>query len=84
MKIKKKFHHSILKQNKNELLLTNQKKFNATLKIQKNTKKQYSIQKNKFQIFIERINDTIKKYHNELLQKYSSVNKILQLLQRDC
>ena len=43
MKIKKEFHHNILKQNENESLSTNQKEFNATLKIRKNTKKQYSI-----------------------------------------
>ena len=67
MKTKKEFYHSILKQNKNESLLTNQKKFNATLKIQKDIEEQYPIQKNKLQIFKKRINDIIKEYHNELL-----------------
>ena len=84
MKIKKKFHHNILKQNENESLSANQKEFNATLRIRKNTKKQYSIQKDKFQIFKKKINDTIKKYHDESLQRHSNVNKILQLLRRDC
>ena len=79
----KKNHHNIFKQNENESLSTNQKKFNATLKIKKNTKKQYLIQKNKFQIFKKKINDTIKKYHDESLQKHSNVNKILQFLRRN-
>ena len=36
---KKEIHHNIFKKNKNESLSTNQKKFNAMLKIQKNKKK---------------------------------------------
>ena len=73
MKFKKKFYYNILKENNNELLLTNQRKFNVILKIQKNTKKQYSIHKNKLQIFKKKINDTIKNYHNDSLQEYFEV-----------
>ena len=47
MKNKKEFHHNILKKNKNESLSSNQREFNVMLKIQKNIKKQYLIQKNK-------------------------------------
>ena len=75
IKFKKKIYHNILKKNKNESLLTNQKKFNATLRIQKNIKKQISNIKKK-------INNTIKNYHNNLLQKHVEINKILQFLQQ--
>ena len=53
------------------------------LKIQKNNEKQFFIQKNKFQISNNKINDTIKNYHNNSLQKHSNVNKILQFLRRN-
>ena len=54
------------------------------LKIQKNKKKQFFIEKNKFQISNKKIDDIIKNYYNDSLQKHSNVNKILQFLRRDC
>ena len=59
MKIKQKFHYNIFKQNKNESLLTNSKKFNATLKIRKNTKKKHFIKQNKNQKHDEKISRRI-------------------------
>ena len=82
MKKKKEIYHNILK--KNESLSANQKKFNAMLKIQKNKKEQFFINKNKFQISNEKIDDIIKNYHDDSLQKHLNVNKILQFLRRDC
>ena len=55
------------------------------LKIQKNKKKNnFLFIKKKFQISNEKIDDTIKIYHDELLQKHSNVKKILQFLRRNC
>ena len=78
---KKNPHHNILKKNKNELLLTNQEKFNVMLKIQKNEKKKkFLFIKKSFKYRIKKIDDMIKIYHNESLQKHSNVKFFLQLL----
>ena len=47
-------------------------------------KKQFFIYKKKLQISNEKIDDMIKIYHDELLQKHSSVKKFLQFLRRNC
>ena len=79
-----KIHHNIFKKNQDKSLSANQKKFNAMLKIQKNKKEQFFIHKNKFQISNKKIDDTIKNYHNDSLQKHLNVNKILQFLRQNC
>jgi len=77
IKTKKSFNYNILKINKNELLLANKHKLNATLRILKDNKKEFLIKKDKLQIFINKINEYIKKHYNKLLQKHSKVIKIL-------
>ena len=53
----------------------------------KNTKKYESAilySKKQVSNITKKIKNTIKKYHDKLLQKHSNVNKILQFLRRDC
>ena len=81
MKIKKKFNHNILKINKNELLLINKYELSAILQILKNDKKQYFIEKkNDFTYQKTKSTKSLKKHHDESLQNYSNVFKILQFL----
>ena len=68
--------------NKNKSLSININKINATFKIFKDDKEQYFIIKKKLQISKDKINDTIKKHHDESLYKHFDVNKTLQFLQR--
>ena len=84
MRDKKITNHSILKINQNGMLSTNVKKLNAILRILKNDKKQYSMIYNKLQISEDKIEQCIKKYHDEILQSHSDVFKIIQFLQRKC
>ena len=67
------FNCNIFKINKNKLLLINKYKLNTILQIFQNNTKEFSIKKEKFQIFIEKIDKYIKKYYNKLLQKYLRV-----------
>jgi len=78
------FNHNILKINKNELLLANKHKLNATLRIFQNNTKEFLIKKEKLQIFINKINKCIKEHYNELLQGHLKVTKILQFLRQHC
>jgi hypothetical protein len=71
------FNYSILKINKNELLLTNKYELNVILQIFRNNKKEFSIKKEKLQIFINKIDKCIKKYYDKLLQKHSKIIKTL-------
>jgi len=71
------FNYNILKVNKNELLLVNKYEINATLRIFQNNTKEFSIEKEKLQIFIDKIDKCIKEHYNKLLQRHSKVTKIL-------
>jgi len=71
------FNYSIFKINKNKLLLANKYKLNIVLQIFRNNKKEFLIKKEKFQIFIDKIDKYIKKYYNRFLQKYSKIIKSL-------
>jgi len=77
MKTKKLFNYNILKINKNELLLTNKHELNIILQILRDNKKKFLVKKQKLQIFINKIDECIKKYYDKLLQKHSRVIKIL-------
>ena len=77
IKTKKSFNYSILKINKNESLLTNKYELNATLRILRNNNKEFLIKKKKLQIFIDKIDECIKKHHDKLLQKHLKMIKIL-------
>jgi len=71
------FNYNILKINKNKLLLANKYKLNAILRILRNNKKEFSIKKEKLQIFIDKIDKYIKKHYNKLLQRHLKVIKTL-------
>jgi len=74
------FNYSIFKINKNKLLLTNKYKLNTILQIFRDNTKEFSIEKRKLQISIDKIDKYIKEYYNRLLQKHSEITKILQFL----
>jgi len=78
------FNYNILKINKNELLLANKYELNAILRIFRNNKEEFLIKKEKLQIFIDKIDECIKKHHNESLQKHLRMIKILQFLRQHC
>jgi len=71
------FNYNIFKVNKNESLLANKYKLNAILRILKDNKKEFLIKKKKLQIFIDKIDECIKKYYDKSLQKHLRVIKIL-------
>ena len=71
------FNYSILKINKNELLLANKHKLNATLRILKDNKKEFLVKKEKLQIFIDKIDECIREHYDKSLQKHLKVIKIL-------
>ena len=74
------FNYSILKINKNKLLLANKHKLNAILQILRDNTKEFLIKKKKLQISINKIDKYIKKYYNRLLQEYLEITKIFQFL----
>ncbi len=74
------FNYSIFKINKNKLLSANKYKLNITLQILRDNTEKFLIEKEKFQISIDKINKYIKKYYNKLLQEHSEVTKIFQFL----
>ncbi len=78
------FNYNILKINKNKLLSANKYKLNTILQILRDNIKEFLIEKEKFQISINKIDKYIKKYYNKLLQKYSKITKIFQLLYQYC
>ena len=84
MKTKKVFNHSILKINKNESLSVNKHELSAILRILKDDKKQYSIEKERLHISDDKIDEIIRDHHDESLQGHSGVSKTLQLLRQTC
>ena len=84
MNSKKVFNHNILKINNDEILFANRHEINMTLKIMKNDKEQFSIIHEKLQISKNKINEYIKKHHDESLQRHFDVTKTIQLLRQNC
>ena len=76
----KKFDYSVLKINDDGIISANHHQINATLCSIKDDQKQFSINKKKFQILKNKVDEYIKKYHDDSLQKHLTVSKILQLL----
>ncbi len=52
-------------------------KFDLTIILLKDNKKEFLVKKEKFQIFIDKIDKYIKEYYNRLLQEYLKVIKTL-------
>jgi len=77
IKTKKSFNYNILKVNKNKLLLTNKYELNAILRIFRDNKKEFLVEKEKLQISINKIEECIKEHHNKSLQKHLKVIKTL-------
>ena len=69
------FNYNILKINKNRLLSTNKYKLNTILQILRDNIEEFLIEKEKLQIFINKIDKYIKEYYNKLLQKYLKITK---------
>ncbi len=84
IKTKKLFNYSILKINKNRLLSANKYKLNTILQILRDNTEKFLIEKEKFQISIDKIDKYIKKYYNRLLQEHPRVTKIFQFLYQYC
>ncbi len=81
---KKLFNYSILKINKNKLLLANKYKLNTILQILQDNTEEFLIEKKKLQISIDKIDKYIKKYYNKLLQEHSKITKTFQFLYQYC
>ena len=84
MTIKKKFDHNILKINDDEIISANHHQINTTLRIIRDDQEQFPINKEKFQISKNKVDEYIKKHHDGSLQKHSGVSKTLQLLRQNC
>ena len=79
--IKKVFDHNILRINNGGIISANHYQINAIMCIIKYNQKQFSMNKEKLQISKNKIDEYIKKHHDDSLQKHSDVLKTLQLLQ---
>jgi hypothetical protein len=77
MKTKKSFNHSILKVNNDESLSINKHELNAILRILRDESEKFLIKKEKLQILINKIDECIKKHHDESLQRHLEVIKTL-------
>ena len=82
--LKKIFNHNIFKINNDEILFANRHEINMTLKIMRNDQEQFSIVHEKLQISKDKIDEYIKKHHNESLQKHLDVTKTMQFLRQNC
>ncbi len=71
------FNYNILKINKDKLLLKNKYKLNITFRIFRNNTKEFPIKKEKFQIFINKIDKYIREHYSKLLQEHLKVIKTL-------
>ena len=84
MNSKEVFNHNIFKINDDETLFANRYEINQTLKIMRNQRKQFLVVHEKLQISKNKINEYIKKHHDESLQSHFDVTKTIQLLRRNC
>ena len=84
MRNKEVFNHNVLKINNDESLSFNKWEFNVMLRILRDDQEQYSIMKEKLQIFEKDIDKCIKEYHDESLQRHLEVTKTMQFLRQHC
>ena len=83
MSSKEIFNHNIFKINNDETLFANRHEINTTLKIMRDNQKQFSIIHEKLQISKNKIDEYIKKHHNESLQSHFDVVKTIQFLRQN-
>ena len=83
MNSKEVFNHNILKINNDETLFANQHEVNTILKIMRDNQEQFSIVHEKLQISKDKIDEYIKKHHDESLQSHLDVIKTIQLLRQN-
>ena len=84
MNFKEVFNHNIFKINNDEILFANRHEINMTFKIMRDNQEQFSIVHEKLQISKNKIDEYIKKHHDESLQKHFDVIKTLQFLRQNC
>ena len=84
MNLKEVFNHNILKVNHDETLFANYQEVNVTLKIMRDNQEQFSIVYEKLQILKDKIDEYIKKHHDESLQRHFDVTKTIQFLRQNC
>ena len=84
MNSKEVFNYNIFKVNNNEILFVNRYEINMTLRIMRNDQKQFSIIHEKLQISKDKIDEYIKKHHDESLQRHFDVIKTIQFLRQNC
>ena len=84
MKNKKKFNHNILKINENGIISANHHQINTILCIIKDEEEQFLVSKKRLQISENKIDEYIKKHHDESLQEHLRILKTIQLLKQHC
>ena len=84
MNLKEIFNHNIFKVNDDETLFANRHEINTTLKIMRDNQEQFPITHEKLQISKDKIDEYIKKHHDESLQSHFDVVKTIQLLRQNC
>ena len=84
MNSKKVFNYNILKVNNDEILFANRNEVNMTLRIMRDDQEQFSIIHEKLQISKNKIDEYIKKHHDESLQSHFDVTKTMQFLRQNC
>ena len=85
MGTKEVFNQSILKINSDGSLSANSKhELNATLRILNDDKERFPIEKGKYLISNNKINECIRNYHDDPLQGHPGVTRTLQLIRRSC
>ena len=77
MNSKEVFNHNIFKINNDEILFANRHEINMTLKIMRDDQEQFSIVHEKLQILKDKIDEYIKKHHDESLQSHLNVVKTI-------
>ena len=78
------FNSSILKVNKDRLLLANQHEINITLRIFRDNQEQFPVEKGKLQVLDNKIDECIKEHYNRPLQGHPGIAKTIQLLRQHC
>ena len=77
MKIKKTFNYNILKINKDEIIFINFVEINVIMTIMNDKNEKFLMKKKNYKILKNKINDYIKKHHNNSLLNHLRILKTL-------